>query len=161
MEKLCAACKRPFEARGKRVTCSMVCSKNRYTPKLTEMTLTCANCGQTFVGKENRRFCRRSCGEAFYSNVVNLRYPVIVTHPPGTPHLVYLWFDADASLPYYVGCGVRGRETECHFGVRPPARVEITCEQMSLDDARIAEAAIISAMLLLGAPLCNERAPRA
>lgn len=149
---LCVVCEKPIPpSRRKRVTCSSICSTNRYKPKHPIVTLHCAQCTTLFEGRANRRFCKPACSDNFFT----AKYLAAKEAAGGS--YVYLWFDANAVLPYYIGSGVMNRAWREHGDLRMPARVEIVRANMTPDQALAAEAALIAAFRLCSAPLENIR----
>lgn len=157
----CKVCGKNFELkRNNQVTCSTACSRNRYTP-VPRVPITCGNatCGRTFSGVPSRVYCSATCSAAHFraEYEAGRRYCGRASDPGVS---VYLWFDAGAALPYYVGSGLPGRESEPHGALRPPARVEVLLTGLVRGAAEFAESVAILALRACGAPLVNAQLPR-
>ncbi len=152
----CAVCPQLFvKQRSNQVTCSTACSRRRYV-KSADVTLRCAEteCQVEFQGHPSRKFCSEQCRTLFYEKCYEAA-PV----RSDTALYVYLWFDKDAQLPYYVGSGGGTRSHDPHGDMRMPASVVIARSGLTGEGALLVESALIEFCLLLGAPLENRHNP--
>ncbi len=150
----CAVCPELFvKQRRNQVTCSPKCSQNRYL-KSPDVTLVCAECRAEFEGHPRRKFCKESCRVLFYEKC----YETAPTQVDSSLY-VYLWFDKDAELPYYVGSGGGTRSHDPHGNLRMPHSVVIARSGLTGEGALLIESVLIEFCSLLGAPLVNRRNP--
>lgn len=149
----CVVCQKPFVPKRKRqVTCGGACADNRYVPAPC-FVKQCAWCGTTFSGVAARVYCSNECSDARFK----AKYEEAKAKAGHS--YVYLWFDAGARLPYYVGSGVLGRAWEEHEGLRAPATVTLLRDGLTPDGALFLESSAIRLLRLLGAELENLAEP--